>query len=232
MIGVYDSGVGGLTTLAELKKRIPQADFYYLADNKNMPLGLKRQEDAEEIVFKAVKKLKARSDVCVLACNTASITSEDKDVFKLLPDLDGLIPEETLVMATPLTLNALKANARFFNTAETSELATLTEIQCSLIYKSRKNLDMGAFKNYLSARLSAFKDIKNVVFGCSHYVYSEAEAKKLIPEAKFFDGNDKLSSSVAEFTRGIKGNGKIKFGFSGSDESQKYAYLLEKLLNN
>ena len=88
-IGVYDSGIGGLTTLKHLIQRFTGNDFYYLADNANLPFGSKSTEELTTIVNAGIAKLRKHADMIVLACNTASSLTQDDDVYKLLPPVCG-----------------------------------------------------------------------------------------------------------------------------------------------
>lgn len=72
-IGVFDSGVGGLTVHRKLVDRFPQADFIYLADQKNAPYGGREGEEIVDLTRAGCERLfQAGCDVVVLACNTAS----------------------------------------------------------------------------------------------------------------------------------------------------------------
>ena len=72
-IGVFDSGVGGLTVHRELVRRFPRADFIYLADQANAPYGGRAGEDIVELTQAGCERLfAAGADLVVLACNTAS----------------------------------------------------------------------------------------------------------------------------------------------------------------
>ncbi|MCK5910601.1 MAG: aspartate/glutamate racemase family protein, partial [Caulobacter sp.] len=73
MIGVFDSGVGGLSVHRALVQRLPQADFTYLADQANAPYGVRTGEDIVELTKAGCIRLFARgASLVVLACNTAS----------------------------------------------------------------------------------------------------------------------------------------------------------------
>ena len=104
-IGLYDSGIGGLTTLKVLLEKFKGNDFFYLADNASHPFGTKRAKDLEEIVSSAVATLKSNCDYPVLACNTASSIYKDNDAIKLLPPLPPKNADlnKWLLMATDLT---------------------------------------------------------------------------------------------------------------------------------
>lgn len=72
-IGVFDSGVGGLTVHRTLVQRFPQADFVYLADQANAPYGGRGGEEIVELTKAGCERLfEAGCDLVVLACNTAS----------------------------------------------------------------------------------------------------------------------------------------------------------------
>lgn len=72
-IGVFDSGVGGLTVLRELRQRLPQEDFVYLGDTARLPYGTKSPGSIRQYSLQAARLLLERGVKClVVACNTAS----------------------------------------------------------------------------------------------------------------------------------------------------------------
>jgi glutamate racemase len=72
-IGVFDSGVGGLSVHRALVERLPTADFIYLADQANAPYGGRDGEDIVDLTRAGCERLFAEGcDLAVLACNTAS----------------------------------------------------------------------------------------------------------------------------------------------------------------
>ncbi len=230
-IGVYDSGIGGLTTAVKLRKALGGYDFFFYADNVSMPFGAKSRSEIFNTVTESMKILRDNSDIQVIACNTASTVVSPSGTFLLAPQTAGLDPEKTLILATPPTLNALKANEKFFNTADTASLATLVEIQASLRYKSRSDLDMKALIEYLDFRLKDFSNITNIVLGCSHYIYVKNLVSYLFPDAVINDGNDALAAEIASKIPHKDGRGKMTFKFSGTNESAKYKWIVEKLEN-
>ena len=75
-IGVFDSGMGGLSVWRELKSSLPHESLIYFGDGKNCPYGEKPAEEVVEYVNLAVKQLLARSvKLIVLACNTATMAA-------------------------------------------------------------------------------------------------------------------------------------------------------------
>jgi len=242
-IGVYDSGIGGLHTLALLMKKLPAYNYYYLADNARMPFGSKSKEEITDAVSEAIAILETNSDITVIACNTASTVADPKDAFKLKPKLSGLDAKKTLVLATPSTLSQIGANELFFNTAATPDLASLIEIQAALRFKSKTNLDMSPLFDYINFKLlhltnsneNKKEEISTVVLGCSHYIYLKTLLERLFPFAAIKDGNDVLCDDVCSFISSTadlneKTSPSVKFDFTGISEEKKYKWILEKLL--
>jgi glutamate racemase len=73
VIGVFDSGFGGLTVLRELLRHLPGADFLYLGDTAHLPYGSKSQAMVTRYTDAAIRELVSRgAELVVIACNTAS----------------------------------------------------------------------------------------------------------------------------------------------------------------
>lgn len=117
-IGVFDSGVGGLTVLKELVKLMPNEDYYVFGDTQNMPYGIKSPEEIEELTYKAFKKLEAKGlKAFVIACNTATVyglnkIKEDTDIpviGVIQPGIEAAMEEDlknVLILATDATINS------------------------------------------------------------------------------------------------------------------------------
>ena len=72
-VGIFDSGLGGLTVLDAVVKRLPDVPFVYLGDSANAPYGVRDADDVFRLTKAAVERLwDAGCDLVVLACNTAS----------------------------------------------------------------------------------------------------------------------------------------------------------------
>lgn len=228
-IGLYDSGIGGLTTLKILLEKFKGNDFFYLADNASHPFGTKSAKDVEEIVSCAVATLKNNCDYPVLACNTAASIYKDNDAIKLLPTLPqkNADLDEWLLMATDLTRES--AGKSFKKVAETRDLASMIEVQASINSK-QGNLNMRALLPYLANSVFKFKGVKNVVLGCSHYPFCKKEISKILGDVHFFDGNDTVVNSLEKCVSPLKNEGKITFRFTGGKEEKKYRKILSILL--
>ena len=72
-VGVFDSGLGGLTVLGAISRRLPDLPVVYLGDNKHTPYGVRDADDIFNLTCAGVERLWAEGcDLVILACNTAS----------------------------------------------------------------------------------------------------------------------------------------------------------------
>ncbi|MDE0118819.1 MAG: aspartate/glutamate racemase family protein [Bdellovibrionales bacterium] len=84
VIGIFDSGLGGLFLLKELNQKFPKQSFIYLADRKNFPYGEKNSSLIYSLVRKNVDFLAAKGvEHIIVACNTASVTLRDIDSYPI-----------------------------------------------------------------------------------------------------------------------------------------------------
>ncbi|MFL5874692.1 MAG: glutamate racemase, partial [Solirubrobacteraceae bacterium] len=88
-IGVFDSGVGGLTVLHELLVALPHEDFVYLGDTGRFPYGIREPDELERFALQIAEHLlRLRTKLLVVACNTAAAAA--------LPALHARMMETTL----------------------------------------------------------------------------------------------------------------------------------------
>lgn len=85
-IGVFDSGVGGLTVLRALRERLPREHFVYLGDTARLPYGTKSAGSIRQYSLQAARLLRERAVKClVIACNTASAVALDALALEFAP---------------------------------------------------------------------------------------------------------------------------------------------------
>ena len=197
-IGIFDSGVGGLTVLAEVRKILPEENIIYLGDTKNFPYGNRSKEEIIEFAIQNAKTLiKQQVKVIVIACGT--VTSQAIDVLKKEFDIPiiGII-EPTVeyvekqgwkqigVIATEGTIrsgaweNKLKERMPEIEVVNKAcpMLATIAEEGKAQSKEGRK-----VIKEYMEP----FKKnkINKIILGCTHYPIYE----KIIKEELGYDVN-------------------------------------------
>jgi glutamate racemase len=145
-IGVFDSGVGGLTVLAELRKRFGFIDFVYLGDTAHVPYGTKSPAQIEKLSSQCAQILKEKKiQALVVACNTASSWA-----LGAIEQVMGSVPVfGTVAPGVEATVKALQEIRKTLKTAESTVLvlATRATVQSHAYEKSlRPALDQ-AFAN-------------------------------------------------------------------------------------
>jgi glutamate racemase len=184
LIGIFDSGVGGLSVLSEIRKQLPQENFIYIADSAFTPYGDKSEADITARCIRLVEYLvDQHADVIVVACNTATaiaINSLRKKfslpIVAMEPGLKPAIENSSKgkvgILATTMTLSSHRYAhllERFASGAEVIEQA------CPGLVEKVERMQIASAET--SALLHHFLDplLKNhvdtVVLGCTHYPF-------------------------------------------------------------
>jgi len=112
MIGIFDSGVGGLTVFKSLLESLPEYDYMYLGDNSRAPYGNKSHESITEFTDQAVKYLfDAGATLIIFACNTASsVALRELQRKYILEHPENKGKKKILGVLIPMAENAVKAS--------------------------------------------------------------------------------------------------------------------------
>ena len=138
MIGIFDSGIGGVTVLKEIIKILPNENYIYYSDSKNNPYEDKSDEEIFNICDKIVKKfIEEKCKAIVIACNTASAKAASK--------LRKKYPEEIIIAIEP----AYKMVHDFAYEKPTLVMATKGTIESEKFHKLYEKYDN--HKTYLMA---------------------------------------------------------------------------------
>ena len=193
-IGVFDSGMGGLTVMRALMERLPHESFVYLGDTARLPYGSKSAETVRAMPCSArVRSCAIRIKLLVVACNTASATALPAlaEVLKPVPVLGVIEPgAEAAVKAAPSGRIAVIAtegtvNGRAYERAihARNPAAVVTQQACPLfVALAEEGLTHGpivelAAKRYLDPLFSGARP-ECLVLGCTHFpVLKEAIAQ-------------------------------------------------------
>ena len=198
-IGVFDSGIGGVTVLREIVKILPNAEYVYYSDSANNPYGDKSDEEIINICDNITKLLiNKKCEAIVVACNTASAKAVKflREKYTELPIIaiepaykmvhDFAPDDETLVMATRGTIESEKFNLLY----HTYDNHKTTLLECVGLADVIEEGNKDKIKDFLNNLLSKYNGkVKNVVLGCTHYpLVQDVIDEVLGGNIKFFNG--------------------------------------------
>ncbi len=235
-VGLFDSGVGGLTVLKELIDKYPHNQYYYFGDNINVPFGTKSKYELKILSENIIQFLLSKDvDIIIIACGTVSANLSEylKNKYNI-PIYDIISPtikylndsnyNDIGIIATEMTVksNIFKKVAKRVYQQACPLLVPLIE----------KDLDYLKELNYYISKLPKF-DV--LVLGCTHYSIFESYLKKI--NINTINMGKILCDSIK-----IKGNkeSKINLYFSkvnhqlinNIEKIIKYDYQLEELCLN
>lgn len=193
-IGIFDSGVGGLTVLRELYRQLPYESILYFADTAHLPYGTRSPEEILQFVRDILVWMQAqRVKMVVMACNTSSALALEtvREEFDDLPILGLILPGARAavqqgrrigVIATPATA---ASGAYQQAIAEIDPTVPVWQVGCPefvpLIEQNRLNdpYTRAIAQEYLAPLLA--HQIDTLIYGCTHYPHLEPLLRSLLP---------------------------------------------------
>ena len=189
MIGIFDSGYGGLTILNKIRQHLPEYDYLYLGDNARAPYGTRSFDVIYEYTLQAVNFLHQQGcNLIILACNTASakalrtiqqrnINPDQLRVLGVIRPTVEVIPQRTHtkhigVLATPGTV---VSESYVIELLKQDPSLTVTQQACPMwvpLIESGEHLHAGAdyfVAKYLTELLTRDPLIDTIILGCTHY---------------------------------------------------------------
>ena len=204
-IGVFDSGLGGISVLRELVAFLPNENYLYLGDSKHAPYGTKSLQEVQELTCNNIEYLIGKgAKAIVVACNTATSAAiqilrehhKDMPIIGIEPALKPAVLQKehpnVLVMATPMTLREEKFHAlmkRYENQAEIISLPCPGLVE----FVERGELEGEALEAYFKELFAPFADkkIDSAVLGCTHYPLVKNVIQKMLGDSvTLFDGGE------------------------------------------
>jgi glutamate racemase len=214
LIGVFDSGIGGLTVVKALKRHLPDYDIMYFGDTARTPYGTKSPETVIHYAIEDAEILLRRgAQMLVVACNTASsvATGALKERFDV-PILEVISPAVKMAVSVPKrTRVGIIGTRATVNSGiyEDKIKAIRPEMKvygqpCPLLVPLveegwlKKGETRKIVKKYLHPL--KFKQIDILILGCTHYpLLKEIIQAKIGKRVKVIDSSEALSDSVMDF---------------------------------
>lgn len=248
-IGIFDSGVGGISVLRAAVRELPHEDFCYFGDSANAPYGPRSTAEVQRLSEAVVTHLLTKGvKAIVIACNTATSAAATllRQKYPALPII-GIEPavkpaverhpgQQVVVMATPLTLREEKFTRlakRYRQQADIVPLAAPDLVE----FVEAGATDTPAVHAYLHKLLAPYATTAAaVVLGCTHFPFVRAAiAQEVRPGAPIIDGG---AGTARELRRQLEAkqllNSQQEAGrvvFENSTATSAMIQLSERLFN-
>lgn len=225
MIGVFDSGAGGITVMRELRAISPSCDLVFFPDRKNAPYGIKSEKELVRLVERDIELLISHgADEVLMACCTASTVHQ-------------LINKSLRKRSIPIIKPTAKAAARATASGRVGVIATEATVRSGAFSKELSALgihevtelasgrlvdiiERGARDGslaekdarWLSAHLAPLREhgIDTLILGCTHFPHLWGEISARLPEVKIISSSREAAIEAVKNTRPT-GNGKTVY---------------------
>ena len=203
-IGVFDSGLGGLSILKEMIKMMPNENFYYYEDSFHNPYGSKSEDELLKIALEIVEYLlELDCKIIVIACNTAT-TACMKKLREIYPNVIfvGTVPaikvandnhcKSTILLSTPYTTKSKRVQELLEQYGQ--NIINLSgEDLAHLIEEDKKE----EIHKLLDKILSPYQDkVDSLIMGCTHYSLIKNEILEVLPNIHLYDGSFGVAREV------------------------------------
>jgi glutamate racemase len=231
VIGLFDSGLGGLTVLARVRERIPSADIVFFADQANVPYGDRTHAELLELLQANLARLDARGvDAIVMACNTSCAVAERYGWPKTRAPVVDLIESAAIavarggfarvgVVATAATVGAgsygrtIRARVGGIDVVEVPAPALVPLVEAGATDGERPRTAVAEVCGHLPLDLDA------LIFGCTHYPVLESHFRAVLGDGiALIDPAFMQAERTAELLgRRAEGSGSTEYTTSGDE---------------
>ena len=242
-IGVFDSGVGGVSVLQHLVRELPGEDFRFFGDSANAPYGTKTAEEVYRLSAAIADRMVADgAKALVIACNTATSAAAeqlraDRPELPIVGVEPALKPAvlasgagKVLVMATEVTLALDKFQRLAQRWAQGVEIET---VACTGLveFVERGELAGPRLEALLEDLVGCYRgEVDRVVLGCTHYPFVREAIAQVLGDVRFFDGGEGTARQLrrlleqGDLLRDERRAGTVAFSSSINTPEQRALY--------
>jgi|SRR3989344_2085722 len=218
-IGVFDSGLGGLSIYREIRKLLPRTPLVFLADQKNIPYGSKTRKEIRRFTSQGIEFLENKDcQLIVIACNTATTGGIDYYRRKFLRlKFVGVVPpiklarqqtknDKIIILSTNFTAKSLYLKnliRRFANNFQVKSLGCPDLVRVV----EQGNIESRSSQRILRKRLDhlILNNYDSLVLGCTHFSFLRSQIKKIYGRRlKIFDPSKAVAKQTQRVWRKIR----------------------------
>ena len=227
MIGVFDSGLGGLTVVKEIKRRYPRAKIVYLGDTARVPYGTRSKETVVRFALEDARFLLKKKVGCiVIACNTASALAYE-EVKKT-----SKVPVYKVISEARRQAERIGTRIGVIGTRGTIGSGAYGHIGviCPLLvpFIEEGEIDSLALKTVLRDYLKQFNQLDTLILGCTHYPIIAGLIQEIMgPGVKLINPGEELARRL-DFGRTCLPAGRDEYYVT--DMTPRYKEVAERFL--
>lgn len=222
-VGVFDSGIGGLTVLKCLRRVAPSCDFCYIADQAFCPYGTK---SAPQIRRRAVEVAhflqKSGASHIIIACNTASVFADDVRRALSVPVLDVIAPTCNAVLQSKcktvalLATNATVKSGAYQNILKAHGIQTIPFACSDFVPLVEAAAPADVCSRTVANRLEALPSchVDAVILGCTHFPYLIDFISPFCKNAQIISCAEPVAETFRNFRLNF-GNGTVRYLTTG-----------------
>ena len=230
MIGVFDSGSGGLTVLAAIRRAMPEADILYFGDIKHAPYGLRSQEELSLLTSEAIRFLQSRGATHIVsACNSVSASLaiarpglaalDDKHLIEMVAPTVASFRGSTsrvLLCATPATSSSNIYQHAFREIGQDIAVLSISELAGAIEFGQSPH----EIEQIIKDAFVGCPPFDVLVLGCTHYPLALAAFYKVLGAlVSIFDPSFPVARRVKEvFGSQELGRGQTRYCISKDSE--------------
>lgn len=244
-IGMFDSGVGGLTVYKEVKKMIPNEKIIYLGDTKRFPYGSKTKETIIEFSKECIEFLISKNvKMIIIACGTATsyALEQVKNIYNI-PIIGIIDPtvdyiqhkryKKIGVIATRGTILSGSWEAKLKNERHNIQVVSK---ECPLLAPMAEEgwTENEIAKLTLIEYLKGMQQIDALILGCTHYPLFEKTIRQIMPDTEIINPGKEVAKLIGS-TNNITTENKYNENLEGDEfyltfEECNFIHVVEKIL--
>lgn len=225
-VGIFDSGLGGLTVWNAVSARLPEQPLLYFADNAHAPYGVRTMDNVYDLTRAAVGRMWEEVDLVILACNTASAAAlrrmqedgvpQGKRVLGVFVPLIEALTERAWGDNSPPREVAVKQVALFATPATVASRAFQRELAfravgvdveaqaCAGVVDAIEDGDMiladAMVRSHVDALKRKMPQPEAAILGCTHYpLVADSFQRALGEDVKVYSQADIVAESLADY---------------------------------
>lgn len=235
-IGFFDSGIGGLSVLQQVRRVLPHENYLYYGDSKNAPYGIREPQDILELTSSAAEYLMGLGiKALVIACNTATGVSLQTLKNKLPIPVLGIQPAleeaqrlrkngKVLALATPATFKTERFKTIY---QQHGDEVIVLPAPGLMDFVEKGELTGDKLDAFLFALFLPYEHtpIDVIVLGCTHYPFLKGAIAKYFPSARQIDDSPRVAGELQDIlqTKNLlnlqQAKGELEVMSSGGDEA-------------